>query len=341
MKNKILFTFCVTIAFSSCLKDDIGTSHENTFQYIWDEMDQNYGGFGPRNIDWYAIYQTYYPQVQSSTTDRELWEVCTDMLDLLDDLHVVMYSSDLDEGYSSNTEFDEDLVEREFELDIVKDNYIEDFTTVLADEKDFVYGMIRGKNIGYIFIPNFEFNDSNWHEKIDDAIRFLQNTDGLILDVRNNDGGAPIIDRFMAARFVGEEKLAFTIQTRNGPNHDDFDAPTEYYSKPAGPLQYTNPTIALTNHAAVSAGEEFLLFLENQSHITVMGDTTSNAFSSVAFNRLLPNGWEFGYPNQLYLYPDGSSPEGIGIVPDIYIRNDSLDVQNGIDKILEQAIEML
>ena len=31
---------------------------------------------------------------------------------------------------------------------------------------------------------------------------------------------------------------------------------------------------------------------------------------------------------------------GIGIVPNIYIRNDRLDVQNGIDKVLEKAIEM-
>ncbi|MFK8057755.1 MAG: hypothetical protein AB8F78_16630 [Saprospiraceae bacterium] len=56
---------------------------------------------------------------------------------------------------------------------------------------------------------------------------------------------------------------------------------------------------------------------------------------------MLPNGWELGFPTQFYLYPDGTSPEGVGIVPDIYLRNDTLDVQNGIDRELEKAIDLL
>lgn len=78
-----------------------------------------------------------------------------------------------------------------------------------------------------------------------------------------------------------------------------------------------------------------------QPHVTVVGDTASNAFATETFVRLLPNGWELGFPTQFYLYPDGTSPEGVGIVPDIYLRNDTLDVQNGIDRELEKAIDLL
>ena len=84
-----------------------------------------------------------------------------------------------------------------------------------------------------------------------------------------------MLDKFIAYRFVKEEKLVFSIQTRNGKGHNDFDEPTLYYSKPEGALQYIKPTVILTNHSTVSAGEEFLLFLETQSHITIVGDTTA------------------------------------------------------------------
>jgi len=92
--------------------------------------------------------------------------------------------------------------------------------------------------------------------------------------------------------------------------------------------QYTKPIVALTNHSTVSAGEEFLLYLITQNHVTVVGDVTSNAFSTTGFDRLLPNGFWYQLSHQLYTYPDGSSPEGTGIIPDIPIVNDSLDVQD-------------
>lgn len=327
-------------ALQSCLTDEIGTSNQDIFQYIWDELDQNYGGFAPREIDWDSVYRVYITEAISSETELEIFEICSKMIDILDDQHVSIISTNLDTGFASGKEFDEVIAEKEFEIEIIKSNYIEDFTTIIADDEGFIYGRIKNEHLGYIYIPNFRYNESKWHERIDDAVNFLQNTNGLILDVRNNGGGTPAVDRYMAGRFIAEEKLLFSIQTRNGPDHTDFDAPTYYYSNPKGNLQYTNPTIVLTNHSTVSAGEEFVLFLETQSHITVVGDSTSNAFSTVTFDRLLPNGWELSYPNQLYLYPDGSSPEGIGIVPDIYIRNNVPDVQNGIDRVLEKAIEM-
>jgi len=341
MRNFLVCMCCIVFTFQSCLKDDIGSSHPETFQYLWDVMDQNYGGFIPRKVDWDSVYAIYQPQAALCETEDELWDVCANMIDILDDQHVYMYRANPERGFSSGKEFDEILAEAEFEISIIKNNYIQDFTSILVDEEEVIYGKIKNENLGYIYFPHFSNDGTTWYEKIDEATSFLDDTDGLILDLRNNGGGAVLIDRYIAARFVAEEKFVFSIQTRNGPARTDFDEPTHYYSKPDGDQQYTKPTILLTNHSTVSGGEEVALFLQTQSHITVVGDSTSNAFATVDFARLLPNGWEFGYPNQLYSYPDGTSPEGIGIVPDLYLRNDSLNVQNGIDKVLEKGIELL
>lgn len=340
MKNIICYCSLVLLTFSACVKDDLGSTNQETFQYIWDTMDQNYGGFVPRNVDWDALYATYQPQISEQMSEAELWEVCTSMVDTLDDQHVYLYNFNTQQGFASGKIGDEELSEQEFSLATVKDNYIENVTSIPAAGEELIYGIVNNRNLGYIYIPNFDYNDSEWHKKIDDAIAYIQDTDGLILDLRNNGGGSPLLDRFMAGRFVLEEKLVFAIQTRNGIAHTDFDEPTLYYAEPAGALQFTKPTVILTNHSTVSAAEEFLLFLETQPHVTIVGDSTSNAFSTQAFAKLLPNGWEFGFPNQLYTYPDGTSPEGVGIVPDIYLRNKVMDVQNGMDAVLEKAIEL-
>jgi len=341
MKKKVLlYICCMAFALQSCLKDDIGKSQVETFQYIWDELDQNYGGFMPRKVDWNSVYAIYYPKASACTTDLQLFDVCASMLDLLDDQHVFIYSNKLDKGHASGKEGDELLAEAEFDLSIVKSNYLGDFELIDVTDEQLVYGEILDKNVGYIYLPSFDFDGVRWFEQIDDVIIDLMETDGLIIDVRNNGGGSPLIDRYIASRFVAEEKYVFSIQSRNGKEQSDFDEPIQYFAIPEGSFQYTKSIAILANHSTVSAGEEFMLFLETQPHVTIVGDSTSNAFATETFVRLIPNSWELGFPSQLYTYPDGSSPEGIGIVPDIYIRNDSIDVQNGIDKVLEKAIQM-
>jgi carboxyl-terminal processing protease len=55
----------------------------------------------------------------------------------------------------------------------------------------------------------------------------------------------------------------------------------------------------------------------------------------------LPNGWTLNYPCTLTTLADGSSPEGIGTIPEIYVDNTSTDIIEGNDKVLERAIDFL
>jgi len=102
-----------------CLNDDVENNNPAIFQYIWDDMDQNYGGFIPRNIDWDSIYDIYQPQVGSTETESEIFDICTEMLDALDDQHIFVYSNNLDRGFSSGKEGDELLAELEFDTTMI------------------------------------------------------------------------------------------------------------------------------------------------------------------------------------------------------------------------------
>jgi len=342
MKTKISVLLITSLLFlSGCIKNEIENSNEAIFDYIWTEFDEHYGGFIPRNIDWDAIYATYQPKAVNASSEDELWKVITDMVDELDDQHVGIRNGAI--GHASGKIGDELIAELGFDLAIIKSNYLDpNFNIITAgNQEEQVYGTIKNENIGYIYYPNFGFGNGEWFKEIDNILQTLKDTDGLVLDVRNNGGGNPLANRYAASRFMDDRQLAFKIQTKNGPGHNDFDEGFEYYTDKGGDFQYTKPISVLTNHSTVSAGEEFLLFLETQAHALIIGDSTSNAFSTQSTVRFLQNTWQFTFPTQLYSYPDGSSPEGIGIIPDIPLVNQIEDIAMGIDKVLEKGIDEL
>jgi len=337
MKKIFLFIIVIFCFFSSCIKDPIENNPKEIFEYIWTDFDENYSSFPQRNIDWNAIHDEFSPQVTESTSRDELWNVLTTMLDVLDDQHVALSDDIEGKGFSSGKLYDEVLNEKEFDIELVKNEFQDsDYKTMEADGEKVVFGKIKNQNLGYFHIPNF--SDDGWLDSVDIVISDLMTTDGLIIDLRNNGGGDPLAAEHVSGFFAATKELAFYVQTKNGPGRQDFDEKIPYYMEPKGDQQYTKPIVALSNHSTVSAGEEFFIYLMTQDHVTVIGDITSNAFSSTTFDRLLPNGFRYQISHQLYTYPDGTSPEGTGIIPNIPLVNDSLDVQDGIDMVLDRGI---
>jgi C-terminal processing protease CtpA/Prc len=71
-----------------------------------------------------------------------------------------------------------------------------------------------------------------------------------------------------------------------------------------------------------------------------MGDTTNGAHGTM-IGRELINGWFYSLvPQKVELY-DGQSYEGIGLAPDVYVKNSLIDIENGIDQTLEEAVDAL
>lgn len=122
---------------------------------------------------------------------------------------------------------------------------------------------------------------------------------------------------------------------------NDFDTPTSWFTNPEGSFQFKKPVILLTDRFTASGAEIFSLNMRAFEYVTVMGDSTAGDFSDISNTRFLPNGWVYTYSPQLYLTPTGQSLEGIGIVPEIYIKNTKDDIEAGNDLVLEEAIQYL
>ena len=156
-----------------------------------------------------------------------------------------------------------------------------------------------------------------------------------------NKGGDDRYGIRISGAFADSERMLYTSQTRNGPKHSDFDAKTEHFSKKMGSQQFLKPVIVLTDRATISAGEVFLIYMNSFNHVTQIGDTTTGDFSDISPAKFLPNGWLYLYSIKKFLLANGKTLDGIGHIPDIYVKNTESDIAANNDKVIEKAIDYL
>jgi C-terminal processing protease CtpA/Prc len=94
----------------------------------------------------------------------------------------------------------------------------------------------------------------------------------------------------------------------------------------------------LTGPLTISAGETMTQALMGRSpKVLRIGENTQGVFSDI-LGRMLPNGWYFGLPNEVFRSQDGKTFDGTGIPPDIGVPVFAVDdLAAGRDPGLERA----
>ena len=189
---------------------------------------------------------------------------------------------------------------------------------------------------GYIYIGSFNvvYMQNPFYEALD----FVKNTDALILDIRHNNGGSSEHVEMVASRFI-------TTQLERPVHYElgELIQPTPL--EPAGSFQYIKPTVVLINGVCVSAGDYFPEMMKQISTVTIVGDTTAGASAAssvqIPAQYELPSGKKIVVGTSDLRRYDGRPWEWIGIEPDILVEQTKKDIDNGRDKQLEFAINML
>ena len=321
------------LALSSCevllFERDPSGDPRAVFEALWKELDEGYSFFTFKQIDWNGVYQDFEPKVKDDMASLDLFELCSDMLYTLRDGHVNLicnfnFSRNWEWylGYPAN--FDGDLLEREY------------WNNEQWYTGPFIHTLLTPR-IGYVRYASF--SSSFAESQLDFIIHRFMDTDGLILDLRDNGGGSTDNINRLASRFADQKRLAFTYVVKTGPGHDDFSEPAESYIEPDGPQQYTKPVVVLSNRTCYSAANSFVATMKAFPHVTVIGDWTGGG-GGIPSSIELPNGWIVRYSATQTFLPDGFNIEG-GIPPDIKIDMTEVDRLNGKDTILERALEAL
>ncbi|MEM6737872.1 MAG: S41 family peptidase [Bacteroidota bacterium] len=100
------------------------------------------------------------------------------------------------------------------------------------------------------------------------------------------------------------------------------------------------PTVILLGHNTASAAEDFLIYADNQPHMTKIGEPTFGSTGQPLYFEL-PGGGEARVCTKMDTYPDGKEFVGHGVMPDIEVSRTFEDFIENRDTVLEKAIQYL
>jgi C-terminal processing protease CtpA/Prc len=171
-------------------------------------------------------------------------------------------------------------------------------------------------DIGYIRWDMFVSCVDEVKPTYDAAFKFVNNTKGLIIDMRYNGGGSPETVNAMLNYFF-DKKLPMNHIIDH--NHDT----TKHYTDPTvTSFKLKMPVYVLTSKRTFSGAEDFTYALKVAKRAIVVGDTTGGGAHPTV---LAPMGQGFvlAIPDaRSYHELTGTNWEGNGIYPDAYIKGD-------------------
>lgn len=334
MRTRTILLFAVLLPVAGCKKtflpepknDPVGVYNE-----LWRTFDQYYAVFPERGVDWNATNAQFGALVHEGLSDDSLYGVLTAMLKPLDDAHVQLVAPDR-RVWSSNRIY-RDLVDDDlFRLSVVQQHYLTDVRTKGEDESTTTYGRISGQPLGYIHFPTI----SNTFDMLGDMLDDMGVIDGLIIDLRHNQGGDFTWALNALEDLNSTERPVFRSRTRNGPGHEDYTGWTTWQLD-AGPGTRNYRIAFLTDRYTVSAAERLVMMLRAMDNTVHVGDTTNGALSTVIW-RELPNAWYYRVSVQQVEDPNGMRWEAVGLPPQEVMLNLSAQLDAGIDAQLQAAI---
>lgn len=199
----------------------------------------------------------------------------------------------VEENSTNSKEFDVKVDRADVNVDTIDDDIVE----------------IDGKKIGYIHI--MAFDDVTWNDFSESFNRLKsQDIDGLILDVRNNPGGALDVVINIADNFLDQGTIV-TTKEKDGcetveKSNADFDE---------------IPLTIIQNENSASASEILAGALKDRGRAKVVG---TQSFGKGVVQKIfnLQNGAGAKITISEYFTPNGTQINKVGVTPDIEVEAD-------------------
>ncbi len=170
-------------------------------------------------------------------------------------------------------------------------------------------------NVGYLKLTAIEEAEET-APTIAAAMAFVSNTHALIIDIRENTGGAPTGVAFLCSYFFGSEPVHLCdVYSWAG------DTVHQYWTFPSLPgKRYLNkPVYILTSAKTPSAGEELAYDLQQLNRATIVGEPTVGAAHLIDVYQLNAH-FELRVSVGRAVNPlTGENWEGTGVIPDIAV----------------------
>ena len=181
---------------------------------------------------------------------------------------------------------------------------------------------LSGGRLGYVHIPGM--SDGPYRNVYEEMMGKYHDTEGVIVDTRFNGGGDLVAD--LAMFFTGERFLTYATESR------------EVGYEPTA--RWTKPTLAMFNEANYSDGHCFACGYTDLKIGKTVGMPTPGTCSFAGWESL-PDGTRWGAVPISAKNKAGEWLENNETKPQFQIKNMPGEIENGIDRQLEKAIEEL
>lgn len=303
-KEKVLLDLCTTI--------------KNNYSYL---------SYKKIKID--SLYSAYYTKLSNYEGDR-IFNLLYDVLGELKDGHVDFYSLG---GFPIQPYTPPRMTKDKHSYDpLVVRNYSSN-PFQLSGEKKIESGLLNG-NIGYVNISTLENGDGKWIYDFSNIISSFTNTNGIILDIRNNGGGSDLISYYIVQQLLSKPMLSPIWLDAKGKELNRITL------NPSSKNPYKKNIVLLQNGGCFSSAEGFICMMRELPNVTTIGDTTGGGSGAPQLFQLAEN-LTIRISTKIQLTYERKYIEWNGIEPDILIPQTKNDIDQGRDLQLEAAINFL
>lgn len=183
-------------------------------------------------------------------------------------------------------------------------------------------------SIGYIAFNMF-IDPARVMGVFNEAMESFMNSDGIVIDLRGNPGGAPMMAMGMAGWLIEEKNRRLgTLYTR------DTELKVIVFPRPA---VYSGPVAVLVDGLSGSCSEFLSGGLQDLGRARIFGSQTIGAVLPSVIEKL-PNGDGFQYAFANYVSQGGDVLEGVGVIPDEGVVPSREELLAGKDPALDAAV---
>lgn len=345
-----------------CLPDQVSNTNDPqiNFDHFWNIFNDYYAFFEARNVDW-----SQYESLRDQVTTTNFYDTLETLAFLLEDGHVSIVDDENNIQIESGTPKLFERLNANLSGDLIIENE-DDYNALfnqkaitivteylggnfeIDDQENIIWGSIN--DVGYILVSTMEGYGTSFNNELSslnavlDTIMNNLNESGvskLIIDMRFNNGGFDTVALDMVSRFIAQEQILYAKKARLGAGFTENES---FSVAPKGDFQFTDDIVVLTSPFTISAGELFTLCVKDLPYVTIVGENTNGAFSTI-LEHVLPNGATVGLSNEIYSDTQGAIFEVVGIGPDNQEDRvpflTTLDFQEEKDGGIERALEIL
>ena len=178
-------------------------------------------------------------------------------------------------------------------------------------------------NVGYIKFDVFSLDVAAATQVFQSALQFVARTDALIIDLRENHGGAGTLGELLLSYLVAKPPHIIVDRfLRVGAKFDSIAV--EMPTIPVPELRYAGrPVYVLTSSRTGSAAEWLAYNLQAEKRATIVGEVTAGAAHPVRFVRL-NQFFDASIPvGRVRSRLTGGDFEGVGVRPDVATKSEN------------------